>query len=1342
MKDLPNFATPHSHVRSFDSASTPEAFALRELELGGKYLTVTDHGSLEANRHVYDLLQNDKRFKGKLTPIMGLEGYFRDDDCPILTAAGVQKDEKGTFGEHLKYTHITMHALDEEALNTMSRLISKADLRAERHGSERKPLFNWSDLEELGSKNVTFCSSCLIGMVSRHLLAHNDVNSAFKYYQKLRSLVKPGNFYVELFPHVCDKNWDAGIFLKYSDGSEEKFADYKNLLILDVDGKEQKIKAVKVADEFEKNPIDARQSFAQLVAVMKDRQMAPLENAKTIIGAERREGYLYNECKPWSLNADGSQSRDVMKGVNFMIRNMANTFGDKILISDDSHFARAEEKVAQDIRLGQNGNWRFATSYHRQSNAEATAYFREVMGISEGEIESWIENSQEWGEKFKGFKFTSRKTLPTSFYPADTLSHTVELFNKHGRTNYADPVYMDRIKAEINLLHFNGKIDLLPYFFIDEEVCDAYLRAGLLTGPGRGSAAGLSLTYNMGITHVDPMKYGLSMDRFMTKPRIEGGKFPDIDQDLPDRDLLVDPEDSNKGWLRDRFGECVAQISTDTTMKLRSSIKDVFRVLHGSQGVAKINSLTNDLPQPPQGITDAEFVFGYKGSDGTWQQGIIETDPVLQSFVKDYPKEWSIVQKCLGMTRQKGRHACAFVIADEPISNFIPMTTVGGVRVTQYTASTVESSGGLKMDFLIVNSLKDIGACIKLVQDRHGKENAAMWAESRRGLSKTDTIPGMKLNGKFVPAIRCVPMKGEYHDIWDLPEDQAVFADICEGKTESVFQFNTPGARGWLKNFDSVRFTKNGVVHKGLDGIEALAAFTALDRPGPLDYYMEDEKGGKHNMLVEFARRARGEAPAGGSLPILNELLPETYGVIVYQEQLTKIYQTLGGTTGAEADEFRIHISKKQMAKVIKDKEVFVRGAYPKLGEETAEKLWSMMETFARYGFNKSHAVCYVIIGYACAYLKHHYPLEWWTCVLKNADRNEINEKFWVHCGKLIDVPDIRLSGPGFEVQGDRIRAPLWLLKGIGDKAQQQITANGPYRDVEDFCQKIQAWRISNATPVTRVKKNKKTGEETTVQSLRLATGALNSRVINALIVSGAMDSLFGKIEMNGVEYEMSIDQKMAKYEQVWELTTGKKKKKKVQTKTIDPIVQYQMRKEILPAVTEPLQHYAFLLGDKFLKGTNKTKPAIYHKEIGGWRADYETYPLVASDLIDIQVLVDSNPSYETLWSVIGYVKEDRRFKYDNKSAEPGEAKKKTASELHVDVEGVTIKAVKWPVDGGLPPPFKHDLTGAVVACLYKKRPGKGLVVVDVLMIQPPLGSRLAEASPEASPEAEETDGN
>jgi DNA polymerase-3 subunit alpha len=213
---LPNFVTPHCHIQSLDSASTPAAFADRELELGTGALTVTDHGSLAACQTVYDLAR-----KKKLTPILGLEGYFRDDDCPIILGAGFQKNAAGKLVDTLKYAHFTTHFLNQNAFKTAIKLLSHAPI--ERHGSEQKPLFNWTAMEELGAADATITTGCLIGMVQRHLLDRQDPAMAEAYFHRLRGMVKPGNLYVEVFPHICSHNWVAGVFLTLREKDGEPF---------------------------------------------------------------------------------------------------------------------------------------------------------------------------------------------------------------------------------------------------------------------------------------------------------------------------------------------------------------------------------------------------------------------------------------------------------------------------------------------------------------------------------------------------------------------------------------------------------------------------------------------------------------------------------------------------------------------------------------------------------------------------------------------------------------------------------------------------------------------------------------------------------------------------------------------------------------------------------------------------------------------------------------------------------------------------------------------------------------------------------------------------------------
>jgi DNA polymerase III alpha subunit len=1282
---LKNFVSPHCHIQSLDTGSTPESFADREIELGTGYITTTDHGSMGVCRKVYDLAK-----KKKLTPILGLEAYFRDDDCPILKAAGIESAK-----DYNKYYHFTMHFLDAEAYETGARLLSGAP--RERHGSDGKPLFNWRDIEELGSKNITMTSGCLIGIAQRHLHPHGTLDDrrpelGEAYFKRFLELCKPGNFYTEVFPHRCTHYWESGVFILLEGNTEPiQYPKWKSLA---TDASE-KIKAGYLAEDFPKKG----NKHTTLLRVMNNRKWEELE-PKKIISVELREGFIPNECTEWT--PDG----DLQHGANLYVRELAKKYNVPIIISDDSHFAKQDDKIVQDVRLG---NWRFHNSYHRLSSDEAADYFFNHLRIGMPEIESWIGNGHEWASRFKGFEFKKRNTLPTSFYPENTLRHTTTLIQKHGRMNWKDPVYVDRLRAEIELLHYNGTLDLLPYFFVDEEVCYEYEKVEELTGPGRGSAAGLLLTYLMGITHVDPLRYGLSKDRFMTLDRIKSGKLPDIDQDLPHRTLLVG-EDGKSGWLRSRFGDCFAQISVDTTLKIKSSIKDVARMIHlrdpedaGSGYVPQdIEQLTNKMPTPPQGINDHDFTFGYEGSDGDWVKGAVDTVPALQEYMRKYPDEWDIVVKCLGIARQKGRHACAYVIANEPVRNFMPTAPISDIECTEYAAPSVEAAGGLKMDFLVINSLRDIGDCIKLVQERSG-------------LKLTDK--SQKIGGKRVPNFRIVPKKSELwdsamltYDIWDLPEDQAVFRSICEGDTETVFQFNTPGARGWLRQFDE----EVGNGKKGLSSIEDLAAFTALDRPGPLDAYVGPQ-GAQHNMLVEYANRAKGQVKIG-NLPILDSLLPETYGVIVYQEQLTKVFQEVGKTTGIEAQTFREHISKKKMDLVIKDKEIFMRGAVDTIGKEKAEELWLSLETFGRYGFNKSHAVCYVVISYACAWLKHHYPLEWWTAVLRNADRNEIDTKFWRHAGPLIDMPDIAKSGARFEIQSERIRAPLSLLHGVGPKAQEEIVRIGTAATIQEFCDKIYAFRVAGKKPMLddagKQKLDKKGNPRWSLQRSALTQG-----VIATMIVSGAMDSLFPPDTL-------VLDQLM-QFEAAKASAEGKKRPKPVAKKywNIDQVARYQMRKGILPAYSAPLLPMAL---EKKLPCiiTHPNGKLHYYKGPSGeanllnWRA-YEQ--MIHFDLWD-------GPQEVAL---LVYVVGDVRKPY-------GPERDKERAILSLDLEGERLEFIHWPPfrKKKLPSYMEKNLAGSIcVVVLNRYSAEKEFNVVHLEVLFPALGKEEPE---EASPELED----
>lgn len=384
------------------------------------------------------------------------------------------------------------------------------------------------------------------------------------------------------------------------------------------------------------------------------------------------------------------------------------------------------------------------------------------------------------------------------------------------------------------------------------------------------------------------------------------------------------------GLLEKRFKDHWAQISTNQLLRIKNSIKDVARSTW-NEVPYEIEALCKTIPDAPQGIEDVNFLFGYKGEDEKEVEGIFKHHKGLQEYASKYPEQWEKVKRLLSTMRAKSRHAAAVIITNRPVNEFIPTMEIGGVRATQYTMKACESSGAIKMDFLTLNTLNDIALAIKLVQKKFD-----FW-----------TRADQTIGGKRVPAFRVLPHNGENYDIWDLPNDQNVFNTISEGDTETVFQVGTSSAKKWLKEFNYFKAGKEN--EKLIDSVESIAVFTALDRPGPLDAMVEED-GISRNMLQEYASRLRGETPLG-PIDFLDKELPLTQGVITYQEQLQSMYQKLTDCTGIEADQFRDKIGKKKMAEVLKAYPNFMEKVTPKLGEETAQKLWDQIYTFGQYGF-------------------------------------------------------------------------------------------------------------------------------------------------------------------------------------------------------------------------------------------------------------------------------------------------------------------------------------------------------------------------------------------------------
>lgn len=961
----------HVHPSSIDSGSTVEAIVGRckelQKDLPVQYATITDHGFMGDCFKFYDVCK-----KKKVKPILGVEGYFKDPECDL---------SKGTDSEKVKYFHVILHFMDQEAYQKGCELLSDADKKAVVAGGERKPLFDWKDLETLSKYNVTLGTACLLGMTGRHLLVKQP-EVAVKHYLRLRELFKD-NFYVELLPHVCDKKWENGIRLHFDDNTS---LFVRNDTKLDTDYKKD-VTALEVYNYSEKvNEVHNRYYRRQPIAINK--KLVSVEKIKDFVAQE--EG-------------------DVQLLANKFNLAMARKYGDKIVISDDAHYALPEDKVVQDMRLGED--FRFYGSYHLLSGEETYKYFQEVMGIDVETIDSWVENSYAWARRFDNFELKYEYCLPVP--EEDSMVIYGRWIKEMGRWDKLkhDQRYVDRLKLEIDTLKNNGVVDLLPYAIPIKRVIQHYADNGEFSSIGRGSAGGCLLYYLIGITHIDPIRYKLSFERFYSLDRALAGDIPDVDSDSGGRTLLVG-EDKKSGFLYDTYGECAAQISTRMLMRMKSSIKDANRFVNKGEVEPEIDKIAEGLPIPPQGVSDQDFVYGYTDSDGNEIDGIIDTSDVLKKYIEERPKEWSIVERSLGIARNNSAHASAFCIANKPIKTIVPMFSVGSsFNITQYAAPCIERAKIIKYDFLSVAAYNDMNLCVKLIN------------------KKTGYVP--KTAGWFLH-------EGQEVFLGDLPFSEGTFKDISDGKTETNFQTSTNAMGPFCT---TIKPKRN----------EDLSIILALCRPGPMDYQMKTGR----TIAQEYMAIRNGQTEP--TEKDLIDIIPDTYGLPIYQEDVTAIVKEIGGFDPISAEKLRKLMSKKKKTEVDKQKPKFVDGAVSKgISRERAEEIWGMLETFSRYAFCKAHSQAYGIITYITAFLKHHYPLEWWAAVLTNADNKEINESFFKYVKDMLIAPDINSSDESITIdyENKKLRSKLSMVSGLGEKAAEKIKSGRPYTSLSDLVAK------------------------------------------------------------------------------------------------------------------------------------------------------------------------------------------------------------------------------------------------------------------------------------------------
>ncbi|NBZ95123.1 MAG: DNA polymerase III subunit alpha [Proteobacteria bacterium] len=571
------------------------------------------------------------------------------------------------------------------------------------------------------------------------------------------------------------------------------------------------------------------------------------------------------------------------------------------------------------------------------------------------------------------------------------------LRKRFGERSGTDSELRQRLDFELSVLLKTG---FTSYFLIVWDFINYAKSRGIPVGPGRGSAAGSLVAYVLGITDLDPLRYGLLFERFLNPDRISP---PDIDVDFcPNRrGEVID-------YVRDKYGErAVSQIITFGTLGAKSVVRDVGRVLGWSYGdadrIAKM--IPNELNITLNGKTDKE---------GKHEPGAIEKNPELKKAVEEEPSTsqlWGYASLLEGLSRNSGVHAAGVVIGDRDLSEYIPLSRANdGSIVTQYAMGPLTDLGLLKMDFLGLKNLTVIDDASKLI---------------RRHTPDFD-----------ITSIRM--------------DDEATFDLLNRGETIGIFQLESGGMTATAKRFQISRF-------------EDIIALIALYRPGPMQFiddYIERKRGTKK---IEYAH------------PLLEKICSETYGIIVYQEQVQQAASALAGYTLGQADLLRRAMGKKDMEKMKKEREVFVDGCdrVNKIPAKQANAIFDFLEKFAQYGFNKSHSAAYGLVSYQTAYLKANHPVEFMAGLLGNEVNNTDKISVFVaECARMgitILPPDINRSALTFlpeEYPGGRaIRFGLAAIKNVGEAAMASAVAerekNGPFTSLEDFCSRLDSKTVN-----------------------------------------------------------------------------------------------------------------------------------------------------------------------------------------------------------------------------------------------------------------------------------------
>lgn len=536
--------------------------------------------------------------------------------------------------------------------------------------------------------------------------------------------------------------------------------------------------------------------------------------------------------------------------------------------------------------------------------------------------------------------------------------------------------YQERLLYELNVIN---KMNFVDYFLIVYDYVKYSIKNNIYVGPGRGSAAGSLVTYSLGITAIDPLKYNLLFERFLNPERVTMPDI-DIDFDASKRYLVID-------YVKERYGsKRVMPIMTYGTLASKQVLLNVSKILNID--ISKINKLIDPKKTLKENLTE-EIIK------------ILNTDKKIKQVYYES-------LKLEGLKKHISTHAAGVVISKEDLDDIIPITKSGEVYLTGYTMNYLESLGLLKMDFLAIKDLTTMAGII-------------------------DKLP-TKININNI----------------DLNNEE-VLNRFKTANTTGIFQFESAGMKNFLRKLKPNSFN---------DLVVALALF----RPGPMQ------------NIDSFIRRKEEKEKVEYIVPALEPILKETYGIIVYQEQIMQIFRTIASYKMSEADLIRRAISKKKEKIILEEKEKFIlRAEKNGYSKEISTKIYDLILKFANYGFNKSHSVAYALVGYQMMYLKVIYPKIFYSSLLNINIGSVTKTKEYIDEAKSLNIkivkPDINTSSYDYYINNDIIM-PLRVIKNIGDVVSLEIfeeRKKTPYQDFFDFVSRIYNKNINTKTIETLI---------------------------------------------------------------------------------------------------------------------------------------------------------------------------------------------------------------------------------------------------------------------------------